>query len=91
VIEIKEFAQNSRCEVCKRSIEGPKAYCQYHSVAYSNLKGRFDEWKVALGELSWERYLETITQLEEAGDWVKQVAKNELAKNASQSLKMVPD
>ena len=71
---------NAKCEVCERSIEGSELYCQYHSIAYMNLKRRIDEWKVAHGEINWESYLETIIGLEEVGDWVKQVAKNEIAK-----------
>lgn len=72
-----------KCEVCERRKEISTCYCQYHSVAYLNLKNEFRNWESAYGEISWERYLEAVAEVDETGEWAKQVAKNELSKDRS--------
>jgi hypothetical protein len=67
----------SHCQLCVRSAMGEK-YCKYHERAYYEIRLRFDGWRKAFQNISWERYLERISGLEETGDWAKQVARNEL-------------
>ena len=66
-----------RCALCER-IAKEAEYCSYHERAFSSLKIAFKKWKEAYTNISWERYLERILELEETGDWARQVAKHQL-------------
>jgi hypothetical protein len=55
-------------------------YCKYHSLALQRLKDGYSKWKSAYPEISWERYLESISNLEDAGQWIVEVARNEANK-----------
>ena len=66
-----------RCAVCER-VAKETDYCSYHEKAFSRLKIAFKKWKEAYANMSWERYLERILELEETGDWARQVAKHQL-------------
>ncbi|MCL4518758.1 MAG: hypothetical protein M1587_06125 [Thaumarchaeota archaeon] len=66
-----------RCALCER-IASEAEYCSYHEKAFSRLKLAFKKWNEAYANMSWERYLERILELEETGDWARQVAKHQL-------------
>jgi hypothetical protein len=53
-------------------------YCQYHNAALQKLRNEYPKWKNAFAEISWERYLESISKLEGTGQWAAEVARNEL-------------
>lgn len=60
------------CEICGRVSLQKGPLCRYHDQALTNLRAMFDTWREALG-IDWERYLETISNLDETGMWVKEV------------------
>lgn len=64
------------CSVCLRKAE--TMYCVYHEAALTQAKLGFEKWQMAFPNLTWERYLERILELEETGDWTKEVVKREL-------------
>jgi len=67
-----------KCLVCGRTSK--KALCARHSLACKKLILKYAKWKKAL-EISWPNYLERLVKSEEAGEWVKQVARYLLANN----------
>ena len=85
----RERSRIRKCEVCSRNSE--QTYCQHHYAAYLNLKNKYPDWSLAFGEVTWEMYLESVIALEETGDWVRQVAKNELSKSNRQNLKRLTE
>jgi hypothetical protein len=66
--------------VCTRDTATNKLYCVLHDAASNNLINGFERWKTAIGNISWERYLETILKLKETGESSKEVAKSLLDK-----------
>jgi hypothetical protein len=46
--------------------------CQYHASALRNLREAYAKWTEAL-EISWEKYLEQVYDLDDAGIWVKEI------------------
>jgi len=70
------------CSLCERPLELETSYCNFHRIAYTEIKSRFSEWNTAFGNISWERYLETIIGLKETGDWAKEVATLELQQSS---------
>ena len=67
-----------KCSLCERPLVPDSSYCNFHKMASIEIKSGFSEWNIAFGNISWERYLETIIGLKETGDWAKQVATLEL-------------
>ena len=47
----------------------------YHEKARSQIELGFKAWVEAFEILTWERYLERILELEETGEWAKDVAR----------------
>ncbi|MGI0081082.1 MAG: hypothetical protein ACRECH_15845 [Nitrososphaerales archaeon] len=66
------------CAICSRRVTKDSGYCRYHDIASFNLKKYYADWERAYGSISWERYLESVSQLSDSGDWVREVAKYEL-------------
>jgi len=48
-------------------------YCRYHEAAYVNLLAGYRKWKRAR-DITWSDYLNTLIELKETGEWVKEVA-----------------
>ena len=69
-----------KCKLCRREVKDGSDLCIYHAAARDNLYKGYDRWLQAYGELSWKAYLERILNLQEAGAWVREVAKLELEK-----------
>lgn len=67
-----------KCVICSRRANERSPFCEYHGVASLNLNKHHADWERAYGSISWERYLESISQLSDSGDWVQEVAKYEL-------------
>jgi hypothetical protein len=44
----------------------------------ANLVKAFASWELAYGSIDWERYLESVSELSESGDWVRELASHEL-------------
>lgn len=64
------------CELCKRvALIGGK-YCRVHEIALNEVQKGFEKWDKAFVSMSWERYLESISKLREAGDASRQIAKH---------------
>jgi hypothetical protein len=70
---------SNECSVCHRDViaEGKK-YCLYHSQAYDSLQKEYKAWVNAYGGISWETYMKKLLDLDQTGDWVKDVIRIEL-------------
>jgi hypothetical protein len=60
----------TECPICGRSLQ--EKFCSYHETAFDNMKEMYAKWKTAAG-LSWEDYLNKISDLEATGRWVREV------------------
>ena len=60
----------SECPLCGRDKEDE--FCSYHQTALNNLKEKHEKWETAAG-LSWEKYLERLSDLESTGRWIREV------------------
>ena len=67
-----------KCSLCERPLVPDSLYCNFHKMASIEIKSRFSEWNIAFGNISWERYLETIIGLKEIGVWASEVARFDL-------------
>jgi hypothetical protein len=67
-----------KCSLCERPLVPDSSYCNFHRMAFAEIKFGFSEWNIAFGNISWERYLETIIGLKETGVWAAEVARIEL-------------
>jgi hypothetical protein len=66
------------CNLCPRLVIAETPYCIYHKRALTLIKMKYQDWKYAFENISWERYLETILGLKETGEYAKAVARYEL-------------
>ena len=56
-----------KCSICERKSDG--RFCEYHQLAYENVKETYEKWKEA-AEVSWIEYLNEIDcELHKSGDW----------------------
>jgi hypothetical protein len=62
-------------DIPKQIFELSNELCEYHTMALSNLVSKFEVWKRAYGELTWNSYVKRVEGLEETGLWVKEVIK----------------
>ena len=60
----------SVCPICGR--EKQDMFCPYHQTAFGNLEEMHAKWEAAAG-LSWEDYLDKISDLESTGRWIREV------------------
>lgn len=60
------------CRICGRTSTG-EDFCEYHSTAYVNLKSVFEKWVAAIEDLTWEKYLVCVRELEYTGQWVREI------------------
>ncbi len=60
------------CTICGRAALKKNDYCNYHQDALDNLKSSYENWRKASG-VSWEEYVEKLSQIEETGRWVLDV------------------
>ena len=81
----KKKDETSRCAICHRRSIDNQNFCRYHRIANTRLVEGFEVWRRGIEELSWERYLETISALVETGNWLKQVATFHLTACRSES------
>lgn len=58
------------CPICGRDAQDE--FCTYHKTASDNLKEMYNEWEKATG-LSWEKYLDKISEIEDTGRWVREI------------------
>jgi len=63
-----------KCIVCNRACD-KKGYCRFHKKALQNIVKSYPSWKKALG-LSWEEYLNEISENSITGEWAKEVVKH---------------
>ena len=61
------------CKICGRDSSGENGYCRYHQEALENLQSAYEDWQRASG-VSWEEYINSICGIDEAGQWVQEVA-----------------
>lgn len=66
------------CKLCKKSAVAERGYCGHHDRAFREVERKFAEWRYAVEDISWERYLETIAGMKETGDLARAVAKEEM-------------
>jgi len=68
-----------KCSICgERTLEN-ESYCENHQLAYENIKRQYQYWKDAL-QISWQEYLRKIMENKNAGQWVKEVARDLIEK-----------
>jgi hypothetical protein len=60
----------SACPICGRDAQDK--FCAYHKTASDNLNEMYNEWEKAAG-LTWEEYLEKISEIEDTGRWVREI------------------
>ncbi|TFH06729.1 MAG: hypothetical protein E4H14_10140 [Candidatus Thorarchaeota archaeon] len=60
----------TNCPICGRDKQDQ--FCSYHQTAFDNLKKMHTTWENAAG-LSWEDYLDKISDLENTGRWIREV------------------
>ena len=60
----------STCPICGRDTKDE--FCVYHQTAFDSLKETYNEWEKAAG-LSWEQYLERVSELDGTGRWVQEI------------------
>ena len=58
------------CPICGRDKQ--EKFCSYHQAAFENMKKMYAEWETAAG-LSWDNYLDKISNLEDTGRWIREV------------------
>jgi len=58
------------CPICGRNLHDK--FCSYHQTASDNLEEMYSKWETAAG-LSWEAYLDKISDLEDTGRWIREV------------------
>ena len=61
------------CPICGRDVSERSEFCRYHQEAFNNLQSTFEIWKKA-SEMNWEEYLNKLCQIDETGQWVREVA-----------------
>jgi hypothetical protein len=65
----------NECRICGR--DGVEIdLCEYHQMALNNLKTGFERWREAIGELTWEDYIERIYNLEATGQWIREIVED---------------
>lgn len=68
---MKEIRKMSECHICGRNLSSDH-FCEYHETAYANLRSAFERWKSSAG-VTWNEYLDQVSQLESTGRWVIEV------------------
>ncbi|HEX9678516.1 hypothetical protein [Nitrososphaera sp.] len=66
------------CLACGRQAQD--RYCPYHAKALQNLQAHYQAWVRAYGDIPWEKFLERLLEMQQTGQWVKEVIKTELKK-----------
>jgi hypothetical protein len=74
------------CKICGRDSSSENGYCKYHQEALENLQAAYEDWKKASG-VSWEEYIESICRIDEAGQWVHDVAEQIMSEGGPSTLK----
>jgi hypothetical protein len=64
------------CLICARATHDK--YCDYHCKSFDKLVSRYESWKRALGEISWEDYLTKLLELQETGSSIRDIIEKEL-------------
>jgi hypothetical protein len=69
---------SNKCSVCARGVIAEGKYCLYHSQAYESLQKQYKAWVNAYGGISTELYMKKLLDLDQTGDWVKDIIRIEL-------------
>jgi hypothetical protein len=80
---VPQNSEQPRCFLCSRAAITNESYCIMHAAALSKVRERFPDWQRAMGDISWERYLERIIRLKETGDSSREVARHLLSQVTS--------
>ena len=73
------------CKICGRDSSGETGYCEYHQEALKNLQSAYEDWQKASGA-SWEEYIDIICGIDEAGQWVQDVAEEIRSRDGPSTL-----
>jgi hypothetical protein len=65
----------SLCAICDRVVVDQKKFCHYHQEALGRLQETFEDWRKASG-IGWQEYLDKLCQIDETGQWVREVAEH---------------
>ena len=60
------------CRICGRN-SSEEDLCGYHSTAYTSLKSAFEKWAAAIEGLTWEKYIDSVRELENTGQWIREI------------------
>ncbi len=75
-----------KCAACTRD-SGDKEYCLYHTKALEELKSHYGSWVSAYGGISWQDYLKRLYNMQETGQWIKDIIRLELKKEEEKEKK----
>ncbi len=77
IIGLLDMSVESKCNVCgnfaHKLVDGIWL-CEYHYLAYKNIKDKYVVWRSRLG-IEWSNYLARISRLPSTGKYCKEVAK----------------
>ena len=68
-----------KCALCRKKAQGKSKFCRYHEIAKEQLKQVYVDWNRALDSISWQSYLAQVSELKNAGKWVREVCEFELS------------
>ncbi len=63
---------NDKCPICGRDLNNSQKLCDYHSQAMENLRVGYKQWNRAMN-IEWNNYLKRLLDLEETGQWIREV------------------
>jgi len=75
VLKLVGMSNDIKCQICGRSaynlIDGIYL-CDFHKIAYENIKDRYRSWSMKLG-ISWCEYLKKLSKLKSLGKFSKEL------------------
>ncbi|MEM2855857.1 MAG: hypothetical protein QW416_01975 [Candidatus Nitrosocaldaceae archaeon] len=66
-----------KCMICNRDADNK--LCKYHELAYDKVKKNYDTWKKAYDNLKYDEYLTRLLELDESGEFIRDVVKWQLS------------
>jgi len=64
-----------RCEICQLETASDSSFCPTHARAAKNLRGGYDAWNRAFGNVPLATFFARLIKLPETGDRVKELVR----------------
>lgn len=77
--------QSGQCLVCKEQAKRD-GLCNLHHLAREKLDNNYKLWQAAYGDITYERYLQSLIRLPETGEAAATVAKLILNKRGGETV-----